>query len=919
MVKYAQLFIDGNLPDTIYDFLASAVLMAFCKDAPAQPPAQGPPRVRPIGIGSVLARLPLAMFNRVLNPRLTKMFKEGHQFSYGVSGGVDLVNAGAQAALEANPTWVLLSWDVRNAFNEIARSLILRALQADEDLHGLIPVFLALYGNRTPELWNYGAGPLHGPSCTLHSVEGTRQGCVFGAIFFNIAVNEMYKEFADIIGDQGVLFAIADDCKIAAHPDIIPRVVEAADARFGTGGMKLEKTKSRVYVPLTARAAWCTARRLNPILKDLNDGRGTGPNFQKSWPEADGMRTLGIPVGNDKFIQQWLEEKRQELHKLQAFIRDVAAAGFQREAASMLKVGASKKLSHLLRGLPRDTLGEEWLKAADRDNICTWLAVHGAPDDYWDSLDDAEKNTLLETLDLPPEMGGDGLASLFLQADEVHHSMWGLVFHELKSFFESRTHTSYRDLATTMNLMFDNTEEEDSGDSSDPGPATEQATVQPPWMVAALAAEEGAHSHSDLLTLEERAFAARVIEGEHHVKTAGVETPMWGGRQKPVPLDEPILFTFEDYRNARVKHSAAPARLTRHIRQLSIVYKKSFPRARAKLLSRCGAAGRAQADTTHKDVSFVALIKGVPAAKDWTHEGELYAISQLHRFGLPYGSELSVAESFPNDCSKCGGHVVPAGLVDTMPDACKLKLWADHTSNCGGGPANHKAHGELNTLVVKGVLTAPEAGPLFREDEIRVEPRNHRPDDKSKPADFDHSDLAHPGQLVLGDPACVSAVCNTYLDGSARSVAYAAAQEERNKFKRNEDSSLDVRQKGDRLVPMVMSEHGAMGAHFKAYLEELATLAVNKPGGVQSMRGTFAVSKYVAKAMLVRRWTARIVWGMQRQAAAQILATWRANAFLRSRSQSAAAGGSPAVGAAVPPARALGMSTEVGILLDDLD
>ena len=201
-------------------------------------------------------------------------------------------------------------------------------------------------------------------------------------------------------------------------------------------------------------------------------------------------------------------------------------------------------------------------------------------------------------------------------------------------------------------------------------------------------------------------------------------------------------------------------------------------------------------------------------------------------------------------------------------------------SRCGGGPANHKAHRELNTLLVKNVLTAPEAGPLFREDEIRVEPRNHRPDDESKPADFDHSDLAHPGQLVLGDPACVSAVCDTNLDGSARSVAYAAAQEERNKFKRNEDSSLDVRQKGDRLIPLVMSEHGAMGAHFKAYLEELATLAVNKPGGVQSMRGTFAVSKYVSKAMLVRRWTARIVWGMQRQAAAQILATWRANAFL---------------------------------------
>ena len=129
---------------------------------------------------------------------------------------------------------------------------------------------------------------------------------------------------------------------------------------------------------------------------------------------------------------------------------------------------------------------------------------------------------------------------------------------------------------------------------------------------------------------------------------------------------------------------------------------------------------------------------------------------QLHRFGLPYDSGLSVAESFPNNCSKCGGHVVPpAGLVDTMPDACKLKLWGDHSSRCGGGSANHKAHRELNTLVVKGVLTAPEAGPLFREDEIRVElePRNHRPDDGTAPVvDFDNSDLAHPtGQLILGD------------------------------------------------------------------------------------------------------------------------------------------------------------------------
>ena len=273
---------------------------------------------------------------------------------------------------------------------------------------------------------------------------------------------------------------------------------------------------------------------------------------------------------------------------------------------------------------------------------------------------------------------------------------------------------------------------------------------------------------------------------------------------------------------------------------------------------------------------------------------------------VQYGT--SFVESFPCNCSKCRGVVIPLCQQETMPNEVKLRLWMDHTSKCGGSDDNHKAHNELNSLIIKAVLTSSEpAGPLFKEKDIRTEQRGHRPDDETAPADFEHNDPAHPGhQLIMGDPACVSAVCDTYLArrGSARSVGYAAAQEEWNKFNRNENSSLDVRQRGDRLIPLVMTEHGAMGAHFKAYLNELATLAVNRPGGIPAMmRGTFAVSKYVAKAMLIRRWNARIVWGMQRQAASQIMATWRANdAFLRS-CQGSCGGGSARASSASGPAR----------------
>ena len=48
--------------------------------------------------------------------------------------------------------------------------------------------------------------------------------------------------------------------------------------------------------------------------------------------------------------------------------------------------------------------------------------------------------------------------------------------------------------------------------------------------------------------------------------------------------------------------------------------------------------------------------------------------------------------------------------------------------------------------------------------------------------------------MNLHDPAVVSqsALCDTYLDGSKRWVGYAAAQEERNKFARNNRIVLPV-------------------------------------------------------------------------------------------------------------------------------
>ena len=162
----------------------------------------------------------------------------------------------------------------------------------------------------------------------------------------------------------------------------------------------------------------------------------------------------------------------------------------------------------------------------------------------------------------------------------------------------------------------------------------------------------------------------------------------------------------------------------------------------------------------------------------------------------------------------------------------------------------------------------------------------------------------------------VLVLCDTYLDGSKRWVGYAAAQEERNKFARNNRSSLPVDTRGNRLIPMVMTEHGQMGAHMRTCLDEMATHLVNRPCGIPMMRCTFGVSKGVARAALTQRWDSILVWGVQRVKAAAIMNYWRAAAFLASLGSDGPGSGSGVPEPAVPDSRLLEYRTLDGIDID---
>ena len=107
-----------------------------------------------------------------------------------------------------------------------------------------------------------------------------------------------------------------------------------------------------------------------------------------------------------------------------------------------------------------------------------------------------------------------------------------------------------------------------------------------------------------------------------------------------------------------------------------------------------------------------------------------------------------------------------------------------------------------------------------------------------------------------------------------------------------------------------------MGAHMRTCLDEMATHLVNRPCGIPMMRGTFGVSKGVARAALTQRWDSILVWGVQRVKAAAIMNYWRAAAFLASLGSDGPGSGSGVPEPAVPDSRLLEYRTLDGIDID---
>jgi hypothetical protein len=262
------------------------------------------------------------------------------------------------------------------------------------------------------------------------SIDGLGQGDAPATVFFIILASRIYRKHLATLDGRGVLFAISDDVKIGAPPNVIGEIVDSyADIAWNEAGLTTRVVKNIIYVQPSAREGWTkfvadTPRNPTAALPihDILDGDFlTDPSDVLStrlWVDEDGINILATPLGSSDFIESYLFGKGIKHRQLLTFIQEVAEAGFPREAVAMLTGAAGPRLIHLLKSVEMNSSTEAWMKEMDSAHVSTWLHCLTASTDLDYALDPDEHRQLTDWLDLRPSYGGIGLNSLTHSADE---------------------------------------------------------------------------------------------------------------------------------------------------------------------------------------------------------------------------------------------------------------------------------------------------------------------------------------------------------------------------------------------------------------------------------------------------------------------------------------------------------------------
>ena len=147
-------------------------------------------------------------------------------------------------------------------------------------------------------------------------------------------------------------------------------------------GITTQTLKKRVYVQPSSRNGWRALLDATPRdpslplqIHSIPDGSSltddSNPDSYRQWPDDDGIKILGTPLGSHTFSEAYLFGKGIKHRVLLNYIQEVASAGFPREAVAMLTGAASQKLVYLLTSVQKNPQTVTWMRSMNDAQVST--------------------------------------------------------------------------------------------------------------------------------------------------------------------------------------------------------------------------------------------------------------------------------------------------------------------------------------------------------------------------------------------------------------------------------------------------------------------------------------------------------------------------------------------------------------------
>jgi hypothetical protein len=406
LTRFMDTVANGEVPR---DFVRTMTLSQLI----AVPKPGRPADVRPIAMADCWLKIADRCLLMQTTKEISQLMLSANQLAVSVPGGVEAAVRALQILHDDDPENLTISLDLRNAYNEVSRSAMVKAVR--RHVPQWLPYVRFLYATQS-ELLVYMAD---GSTSKVYSAEGVRQGAPLSSVLFALTILDPLIEVKGAERDITVL-AIADDVALTGRPAAAFRALKMFQDILPSTGLTLQMSKVYAFSSSDQPAATSGYSWL--------EGEGAQPAGASDTSAirfvSDGMTMGGAPIGSQPYVGTFLQKQWERITTIAARIVEFSHfRGASQAAALLLRFCLEPKANHMLRTISaRSGRMRDWAVRLD---------AHMA--EVRESVLHVDLQTLPVPgqLHLPIRRGGFGATQLEVVAPMAFLASWALTAHLL--------------------------------------------------------------------------------------------------------------------------------------------------------------------------------------------------------------------------------------------------------------------------------------------------------------------------------------------------------------------------------------------------------------------------------------------------------------------------------------------------------